>query len=159
MKSEIYSQSKYILYVGLKNFAVVAGQTYFWLDTTCFWWDSNYYVLVKSNKSSIIISSGRRTLVACLWTPFISLEIDLGQNNNIEILLTRHGIERPLFQALYSSSKFFYVTASGEWQILQYCEASLPLRNSLSLWGTLRNPLFWRLHGIHYDTIFAIPHR
>ena len=39
MKSEIYSQSKYILYVGLKNFVVGAGQTYFWLDTTHFWWD------------------------------------------------------------------------------------------------------------------------
>ena len=79
------------------------------------------------------------------------------QNNNIEILLTGHGIERPLFQALYSSSKFFYVTASGEWQILQYCEAFFAfLLFSLLI---LRNRLFWRFHGIHYDTIFAIPHR
>lgn len=47
------------------------------------------------------------------------------------------------------------MTARDQWQILQYCDASWPFSPCFLL--TLRNPLFFGVFGIHYNTIIAIP--
>lgn len=58
-------------------------------------------------------------------------------------------------EPLFVSSKFPYMTARDQWQILQYCEASWPFSPCFLL--TLRNPLLFGVFGIHYNTIIAIP--
>ena len=59
------------------------------------------------------------------------------------------------FNLFFAPSKFPYMTARDQWQILQYCDASWPFSPCFLL--TLRNPPFFGVFGIHYNTIIAIP--